>query len=162
MISEEVLALVLVSNFKNQLMMDNQYFKELLNKRDLKATNPRINLLLQMQKYNSAMPYSTIQKAMKSIDRVTLYRTLETLVGQGVIHKAFQENSEVYYAICGKQCSKTHHHHEHIHFKCIKCESVTCEQLKDKLKISIPDYEIHQVSIHVKGVCQLCKTEPQK
>ena len=53
--------------------------KELLHKRKLKATNSRIDLLSNLDKFGSAMPYSAIQKALKSTDRVTLYRTLQTL-----------------------------------------------------------------------------------
>ena len=137
--------------------MDNQYFKDLLHSRALKATSARLNLLVEMQKYESAIPYSAIQEAFKSIDRVTLYRTLVSLKEHGVIHKAFQENNETYYAICGSKCGKNDHHHDHIHFKCVKCKSVTCEKPNRALKISIPNYEIHKVTIHIDGVCKLCK-----
>jgi len=136
--------------------MDNQFFKHLLNNRGLKATNPRLNLLSEMQKFGSAMPYSTIQQAMKSIDRVTLYRTLESLTGQGIIHKAFHENNETYYAICGKQCHINQHQHDHFHFKCTSCEAVTCVQPNKAFQVSIPDYEIHKVSIQLEGVCKVC------
>lgn len=137
--------------------MDNQYFTDLLHDRNLKATKQRLQLLLNMQAYPSAMSYSAIQTAMDSMDRVTLYRTLDTLIEKGIIHQAFRENNQVYYAICGNSCSKHHHHHEHIHFKCVKCESVSCQELNNRIKITLPDYEIHNVSIHVKGVCKLCK-----
>lgn len=137
--------------------MDSVYFKDLLRSRELKATVPRLNLLLTMQEYESAMPYSAIQKSMKSIDRVTLYRTLESLKEQGIIHKAFQENNETYYAICDNKCGKHQHHHDHIHFKCEQCKSVTCEQSTRALKISIPNYEINKISIHIEGICKLCK-----
>ena len=53
--------------------MNDEYFKELLRSRSLKATSHRLNLLIKLQAYNSAMPYSAIQEAMKSMDRVTLY-----------------------------------------------------------------------------------------
>lgn len=140
-------------------MENHQYFRDLLHNRDLKATNPRISLLSQMHNYAKAMPHSAIQKAMKSIDRVTLYRTIESLTGQGVIHKAFQENNEVYYAICSLKCDKNHHHHDHVHFKCVKCDSVTCEQLDKVVDISLPEYDIHKTSIHLEGICKLCKRE---
>jgi len=138
-------------------MMDIQYFKDLLRNRDLKATNPRLSLLTKMQEYESAMPYSAIQASLKSIDRVTLYRTLESLKEKGIIHKAFQENNETYYAICGKKCGKNHHSHDHIHFKCVNCDAVTCENISSTIEISIPDYEIQKISIHLEGVCKLCK-----
>jgi Fe2+/Zn2+ uptake regulation proteins len=138
--------------------MSDQYFKELLRSRSLKATSHRLSLLIKLQEYSSAMPYSAIQKAMKSMDRVTLYRTLESLKEKGIIHKAFQGNNESYYAICGKKCSNSQHDHDHVHFKCVKCESVTCEVPSKKVEISIPNIDIHKVSVHLEGVCNLCKS----
>lgn len=137
--------------------MDNAHLKDLLHSRALKATNTRLSLLAQMEKYESAMPYSAIQETFKSLDRVTLYRTLESLKEQGVIHKAFQENNDIYYAICGSNCGKDHHHHDHLHFKCVKCEAVTCEKSSKKVEISVQDFEIHNVSIHIEGICKNCK-----
>ena len=136
--------------------MDIQYFKELLHNRKLKATTPRLSLLTKMQAYQSAMPYSAIQEAMKSIDRVTLYRTLESLKNKGIIHKAFQENNQTYYAICGKKCNKNHHSHDHIHFKCVSCKAVTCQKPSQNIQVAIPDHEIYKVSIHIEGICKIC------
>lgn len=136
--------------------MDTQYFKELLNSRSLKATSTRLNLLTAMHQYESAMPYSAIQKAFKSIDRVTLYRTLESLKEQGVIHKAFQENKDTYFAICGMKCGENHHHHDHVHFKCEKCNAVTCEKLSNNVELFIPGHLINNVTINIEGVCKLC------
>jgi Fur family transcriptional regulator, ferric uptake regulator len=139
--------------------MSDQRFEDLLKTRDLKATGHRMNLLTQMKAYKSAMPYSFMQESLKTIDRVTLYRTLETLTEQGVIHKAFQDNNDVYYAICGKKCSKNQHLHDHIHFKCINCHAVTCEQTSQLMHVSIPGFEIQKVSVSVKGICKTCNAE---
>lgn len=136
--------------------MNNSYFKNLLHNRKLKATSPRLNLLETIQKYASAMPYSAIQKAMNPIDRVTLYRTLESLRAKGIIHKAFQEGQETYYAICGDNCFIDQHDHDHIHFKCKNCATVSCEKTNQSLKISLPEYEIHSFSVYVEGICKLC------
>ena len=78
-------------------MLDVKTIKELLHKRELKATNSRIDLLSNLDKFGSAMPYSAIQKALKSTDRVTLYRTLQTLSDKGIIHKAAHIDNEDYY-----------------------------------------------------------------
>jgi len=118
-----------------------------------------LNLLNLMQGYESAMPYSAIQEGLKNVDRVTLYRTLESLTGQGIIHKAFQEKNEIYYAICGTQCSKSHHEHNHVHFKCSNCDAVTCEKPTENIEISVPGVDIHKISIHIEGVCKSCKEE---
>lgn len=136
--------------------MDSAYFTQLLHDRKLKATTPRLSLLAVMDEYKSAIPYSEIQKAMKPIDRVTLYRTLESLLSKGLIHKAYQEGSEVFYAFCGVKCSVDHHQHNHIHFKCEKCDSVTCEKPDKSLKVALAGYAIHKVSIVLEGICKRC------
>ena len=130
--------------------------KELLNNRNLKATSTRLNLLSKMIKYGSAMSYSSIQNEMNPIDRVTLYRTLETLKEKGVIHKAFQDNNETYYAICYNSCDAEKHHDEHLHFKCVKCNSITCEDINEAIEISIPNFVINKVSVNVEGLCLKC------
>ena len=59
-------------------MLDVKTIKELLHKRELKATNSRIDLLSNLDKFGSAMPYSAIQKALKSIH---MTQTLKLLSG---------------------------------------------------------------------------------
>ena len=132
-------------------------FKEILKKRNLKATSNRLNLLTKIQNNGSAMSYSNIQNTMQPIDRVTLYRTIEKLKEKGIIHTAFQSNNEIYYAICGMDCSSENHVHNHIHFKCSKCETVTCEDVLNPLNISLPKHEIHNISVNVKGICEVCR-----
>ncbi|MDG1849839.1 MAG: transcriptional repressor [Flavobacteriales bacterium] len=136
--------------------MDSVQLKELLRKRNLKATHTRLSLLNKMHAYGSAMSHSVIQKQMQPIDRVTLYRTIESLHEKGIIHKAFQENNETFYAICGSSCNTQAHKHDHAHFKCLKCNTVSCQELDETLKISLPNYEINKVSIHIEGICDLC------
>ena len=137
--------------------MNNIQIKKLLQKRKLKATNIRISLLNKMGEHGSAISYSAIKKALNPINRVTLYRTIESLKEKGIIHKAFQENSEVYYAICGNTCGENHHHHEHVHFKCLKCNTISCEKLDQILEFSLSDFIVNKISINLEGVCKFCK-----
>ncbi len=138
--------------------MTNQEFTELLHNRSLKATAPRLALLNALHEYKSAMPYSAIQSKLSPIDRVTLYRTLESLMKKGVIHKAHQEGSDIFYAFCGHSCSIEQHQHNHVHFKCKSCDTVTCEEPKRSLHISLPGYDIQKVSISIEGICKDCIT----
>ena len=136
--------------------MDNNIIKALLQSRKLKATSTRIELLTKMYKFGSAISYSEIQKQMSPIDRVTLYRTIESLKKCGIIHIAFQDQNESYYAVCGKTCDENNHHHEHVHFKCKKCNTITCEELNKNFNISLPNYQIEKISINVEGICKVC------
>ena len=137
--------------------MNTNQIKELLQKKKLKATKTRIGVLEKMQKTNSAISYSVIQKEMKQTDRVTLYRTLEALKENGVIHKAFQDNNEIYYAICDNTCDDEKHLHEHLHFKCVKCKAITCEEINEEIQITMPNFIINKVSVNVEGFCFKCK-----
>ncbi len=139
--------------------MNATQIRELLQRRKLKVTTTRVNLLTKMGNYGSAMSHSTIQTQMKPIDRVTLYRTIETLKEKGIIHKAYQENNEIYYAICGTTCGEHEHHHEHIHFKCSNCKTIHCEEINNTLEISLPKHKIHKISINVEGLCETCKQQ---
>ena len=67
------------------------HLKEILKSRKLKATQTRLQLLSIFDQEKYAIPYSKIQVLMKETDRVTLYRTIETLLEKGVIHKAYRE-----------------------------------------------------------------------
>ena len=54
-------------------------------------------------------------------------------------------------------CSAENHIHNHVHFKCLKCESVTCEDILNSLKISLPKYEIHNIAVNLNGLCEICR-----
>ena len=135
--------------------MKKEDITKVLHDRGLKATSPRLKLLDAINDYRAAMPYSKIQEAMQPIDRVTLYRTLDSLLNKGVIHKAYESGNKVYYAICDHyHCSEDAHQHDHIHFKCNACNTVTCEVPAEDLRIALPGYQIQQVSISLEGICK--------
>ncbi len=136
--------------------MDKKEIRSLLNANKLKATQTRIRLLDVLYKKNSAVSYSSIQKTLKKTDRVTLYRTIQSLTEKGIIHKAFNENNEFYYAICGTNCDDKQHNHNHAHFKCIKCETVTCEDIIQPIEISLSNLVIHKIAVSIEGVCETC------
>lgn len=129
---------------------------KLLRSRSLKATSHRLLLLQTMQEYGSAIPYSSIQESMKLMDRVTLYRTLSSLADKGIIHKAAQSGNETYYAICEETCAADHHTHDHLHFKCVSCDTITCEKPSNNIEIKLPEFAIHNVSITMEGLCRTC------
>ena len=132
-----------------------EYFKDLLRSRKLRATPKRLQLLSNMQRNQRAMSHAEIQESLPGVDRVTLYRTLETFINQGIIHQAFRENNQMHYALCGETCNVGQHQHSHMHFKCESCETVTCKDLINRFDIDFAG-EIHDISIQVKGICESC------
>ena len=135
-----------------------EIIKQLLQQKELKATPTRVEFLRLLQSKNpSAVTFSMIQKFCKSADRVTLYRTIQTFIDNGVIHKAHQSEEETYYALCSHNCSSEAHFHNHLHFKCTSCKQVTCEHLTEEVKIVLPNFKIHKVGIDVEGTCSSCQ-----
>lgn len=128
----------------------------LLKNRNLKVTSNRLEVLSLIAGYSSAIPYSLLQKSLEDFDRVTLYRILKTLLDKGIIHKASVSRNEVYYALCKQFCNSEEHNHNHIHFKCLKCNSVSCVDVPSDISIQIPNALIQEIDIQVKGLCSAC------
>ncbi len=132
------------------------FAKQLLKTRNLKATTTRLELLLIIKKFGSAIPYTKIQEQLIDTDRITLYRTLQTLLNKGIIHKALTNKEETYYALCGSNCTIDTHAHDHVHFKCSVCQNVTCQHLNEKITIALPDFTIDKMQILLTGICNTC------
>jgi Fur family ferric uptake transcriptional regulator len=132
--------------------------EEILKKYELKVTYARIKVLELFQNHPFALSHPFLEKNIDTIDRVTLYRTLNTFEHEGIIHKVLDDSCTLKYALCIDFC-KHHdkkHKHEHLHFQCIKCNQTTCLQVQIPC-IEVPDgYEIIDTHFSVKGVCKKC------
>jgi Fur family ferric uptake transcriptional regulator len=102
-----------------------------------------------------ALSHSEIQKSLLGLcDRVTIYRVLERLLDEGVIHKIINVDGVVKYASC-HSCSEKHHHH-HIHFSCQKCKAVTCiDDVEPTFKLP-KNYKVSEMNFTLSGLCPEC------
>jgi Fur family ferric uptake transcriptional regulator len=104
---------------------------------------------------NVALSHSEIQKLLEGLcDRVTIYRVLERLLEEGTIHKIVNVDGVVKYAGC-HSCS-VKHSHNHIHFSCQKCKSVTClEDVEPSYKLP-KNYKVSEMNFTLSGLCPQC------
>ncbi|MFK7756625.1 MAG: Fur family transcriptional regulator [Flavobacteriales bacterium] len=130
--------------------------QSILKSHQLRVTQKRLDVLAIIRNYESAIPHSRIQEELKNFDRVTLYRTILALLENGIIHKIHVEGKEVYYALCGHSCDVDDHNHQHVHFNCVECESVTCLEPDHPFNISLKGFQIEEVDVQLKGVCDNC------
>jgi Fur family ferric uptake transcriptional regulator len=102
-----------------------------------------------------ALSHSEIQKSLEGLcDRVTIYRVLERLLNEGVVHKIVNVDGVVKYAGCHSCFVK--HTHNHIHFSCQKCKSVTClEDVKPSYELP-KNYEVTEMNFTLAGLCPQC------
>jgi len=102
-----------------------------------------------------ALSHQEISKKLeRQCDRVTIYRALDKLMEEGFIHRIIDVDGVSKFAAC-HGCTKTHHH-QHVHFSCSVCHSVTCiEEIEPRF--SLPEgYDVQEMNITLSGVCPVC------
>ncbi len=102
-----------------------------------------------------ALSHTEIQSATNGLcDRVTIYRVLERLTVDGLIHKVVNVDGVVKYAGC-HSCLEEHNHN-HIHFSCQECKSVTClENIEPTFNLP-KNYEVSETNFTISGFCPQC------
>lgn len=131
-------------------------FGEILKSRGLKLTKTRKSVLEILAGSAGAVSYAALQEQLGEADRVTIYRTVQSLLDKAVIHTAYKDGNDTYLALCEDECSSESHHHFHIHFKCLKCEVVSCVDMPSEIKVEIPGYTIEQFNVEASGICEAC------
>ncbi|MCH8555937.1 MAG: transcriptional repressor [Schleiferiaceae bacterium] len=102
-----------------------------------------------------ALSHSEIQKSLEGLcDRVSIYRVLERLMEEGVIHKIVNVDGVVKNAWCHSCSAK--HCHNHIHFSCQKCKVVTClDNVEPSFKLP-KNYKVSEMNFTLPGLCPQC------
>ncbi len=103
----------------------------------------------------SALSHTEIQNLLNGLcDRVTIYRVLERLTNEGLIHKIINIDGVVKYAACHSCEGK--HSHNHIHFSCQKCKTVTCLEGVEPSYTMPKNYKVNEMNFTLSGICPQC------
>lgn len=137
----------------------SEAIRDILKKNHMSITDSRVQILGLFYRNEGALAHADIEKKISdAIDRVTIYRTLQTFEEKGLIHSIPTADNSVKYALCKEQCEEGHHHDNHVHFICDECGKTIC--LDDVLvpAVKLPKgFEPHQSNMVVNGVCGECK-----
>lgn len=137
----------------------SEAIKDILKKNHMSITDSRMQILDLFYTNEGALAHADIEKKTgDAIDRVTIYRTLQTFEEKGIIHSIPTADNSVKYALCKERCEEGHHHDNHVHFICEDCGKTIC--LDDVLvpEVNLPKgFEPHQSNMVVNGVCDDCK-----
>lgn len=103
----------------------------------------------------AALSQEDVEQQVKgSMDRVTVYRVLNSFCEDGYVHKILSDDGKYYFAVC-LNCTEGRHHHNHFHFRCLACGKVEC--LEKEVKVSMPDgYRLESVNCLLTGYCSNC------
>jgi Fur family ferric uptake transcriptional regulator len=121
-------------------------------------TTARSAVLELIAHSNVALSQVEIQKQLGDIcDRVTIYRVLDRLVNEDVIHKIATSTGTVKYASCNDNHHNQPHVHNHVHFSCDKCLSVTCLETVVPIFEIPKEYLVKEFNFILSGLCPNCK-----
>ncbi|MBX9782743.1 MAG: transcriptional repressor [Chitinophagaceae bacterium] len=137
----------------------SEAIKEVLKKNHMSVTDSRLQILGLFYKSTGALAHADIEKKTSDkVDRVTIYRTLQTFEEKGLIHSIPTADNSVKYALCKEACEEGHHHDNHVHFICDECGKTIC--LDDVLvpEVKLPKgFEPQQSNMVVNGICGECR-----
>jgi Fe2+ or Zn2+ uptake regulation protein len=104
-----------------------------------------------------ALCHEDIEKQLTGqLDRVTIYRILQGFCEDGKIHRIAGDNGKSYYALC-HDCDHEHHRDNHPHFRCIKCNTVTCIEENLPVQKMPEEYSVSSVATFMSGFCPKCR-----
>ena len=88
------------------------------------------------------------------INKSTVYRMLQKLEDDGVIHSFLTLDQIRFYALC-KGCSSGRHVDSHAHFQCTSCKRVSC--VSEEIVLPTPKRaRITSAQVLLTGQCESC------
>lgn len=130
---------------------------EILHSHSLKKTAARLSIISALQKSEMPLSENNMKEVMGELyDRVTFYRSVQTLTEAGIIHRIVADNAVIRYAL-NLNDKDNRHGSEHAHFYCLQCNAVIC---LDNVKMGchgLPDgFVANQYEVIIKGLCNKC------
>ena len=127
----------------------------------LKKTSFRIELLNFFRNSSNSLSVKKItERFSSSVDKVSIYRALNSFEKSGLIHKVPDKNNLLRYSLCPSECGPNKHSHDHAHFLCSICDETFC--IDD---FSLPNinnhngYIINNFKIILEGICKSCQNK---
>jgi len=135
--------------------------RRMLKEAALYCTKARLAVLSVLMEASAPLAQDQIAARLtwRTFDRVTIYRTLESLVEVGLVHRAFMHERAWHFELAdhctAKQC--------HPHFTCVDCGRTHC--LTDislpLAKIPCDGFVIHRQQVRLEGLCPDCSAKAQ-
>ena len=103
---------------------------------------------------NAISAINLVKRLSNKINKTTVYRLLDKLEDDGVLHYFLDSKGIKWFAKC-MGCSKSEHSDVQPHFQCTDCGSVNCLEVKVTIP-EIPNRKVINTHILVLGTCELC------
>jgi len=127
--------------------MRANYIIQFLKEKGFRLTETRQSVAVWLEKNKGIFSAAQIMAENKSLDKVSVYRTLELLARYDIIHPVQIIDDGQYYEV-----HEPKHHH---HVMCVRCKDnqcVPCAVKEQKIK---GFSRIHH-TVFLTGICSLC------
>lgn len=113
-------------------------------------------LLDEFKQSSGAISAVELVKRLDSkMNKTTIYRILDRLEDDGIVHSFLALNGIKWYATCNEGCSKSKHVDIHPHFECVACGKVDCVTVDIKIP-TIPNRTVISSQVLLQGKCEDC------
>ncbi|ARV08429.1 transcriptional regulator [Winogradskyella sp. PC-19] len=120
--------------------------------RKTKAVNTVLNIFEEKNEAKSVV--SLIELVKGEMNKTTVYRILDRLEQDGIIHSFNGKDGLKWYAKC-HGCSSHSHSDTHPHFQCTECDKVECLSLEVKIP-TLKNHKVETTDILLRGQCESC------
>lgn len=131
---------------------------DLIRAAGAKVTRARVRVLDALHGARQPLCHTEMESSLgdgrdAAIDRVTLYRVLDSLVACGLALKAVDPRGVFRFSAAGAQ----RQHARHIHFRCTDCGGVFCLKAEPPPPPRLPrGFRLGEVAFDVRGTCAAC------
>jgi Fur family ferric uptake transcriptional regulator len=130
--------------------------RQILKNARLYCTEPRLAILQVLMQAARPLRQDQVaeQLTLRALSKVTVYRTLESLIEVGLVHRAFTYERTWYFELAD-HCTE---HQCHPHFTCTKCGVTHCltDILLPMAKISQKGFVVDRQQVRLEGLCPAC------
>ncbi|WP_407556948.1 Fur family transcriptional regulator [Winogradskyella sp. 4-2091] len=121
--------------------------------RKTKAVTTVLNIFEAQNEAKSVVRLVELLKG--DMNKTTVYRVLDRLEQEGVIHSFNGKDGLKWYAKCEESCTSYKHLDSHPHFQCTECDKVECMSVEVKIP-NIKNHRVDSTDILLLGQCEEC------
>ena len=121
----------------------------------IRKTQSVAKLLQEFKKESKALSAVELSTRLQHLfNKTTIYRVLDKLEDDGVLHSFMGMNGIKWYTPC-ESCTKPDPTQLHPHFECTSCGKVDCIEVNVSIP-NIPNREVVFSQLLLQGTCESC------
>ena len=122
----------------------------------LRPTANRLAVLDVLLKADNPLSHQELLNTLSTshaFDRVTLYRVLDWLLANDIVHKVSGNDRAWRFQLNSRSTS-----HRHAHFECQVCGKIYClDNISPRIPELPPGFHPERIELNIKGTCDHCR-----